>query len=468
MRDPMARKLFQSREAREKLRGMGGIMASSPELAQTVAQFNDGGDVTVPVVPTYSDWMQMSRTERRRAGLPESFIGGQMFFNRFGVGMGTNDPETGARIPFATPPEAQVAPVAPMQGAELTELGIPPDVISTLSVEEIDNILNYDDPTQAMRDRFTDFPQPGPIPEAMNPIVEYFGDVLGSEAPREARAERAAAIRERDAARAVTASQMEEEALAGDAERARSAAEIIEEDVDAGETDAGETDAGDNGQTPPAGPGTGTAAQTGLEGTGAAIGRGDFDTTYEQMLGRLQSVMGTEDKDSREKAMANLAMIGLAIAAGQSPNALTNIAQGALVGMKGIQEAEAAETANERAMRLEAMRLAASEVELSRRLASQERIAGMRAGSGTGTYTLERLYQQNMGAILQNPDMFDVFTEDNVVDPNKVTSLARSLSERGMSLGSAGDQQYTPGQLVVQDGVTYEYQQDGTWQPAGE
>jgi hypothetical protein len=42
MNNPMSRKLFQSREAREKLRGMGGIMASSPELAQTVAKFSDG------------------------------------------------------------------------------------------------------------------------------------------------------------------------------------------------------------------------------------------------------------------------------------------------------------------------------------------------------------------------------------------------------------------------------------------
>jgi hypothetical protein len=35
MNNPMSRKLFQTREAREKLRGMGGILASSPELSQT-------------------------------------------------------------------------------------------------------------------------------------------------------------------------------------------------------------------------------------------------------------------------------------------------------------------------------------------------------------------------------------------------------------------------------------------------
>ncbi len=43
--DTLSRKLFKSRDARTKLRGMGGIMASSPELAQTVQQFQDGGDV---------------------------------------------------------------------------------------------------------------------------------------------------------------------------------------------------------------------------------------------------------------------------------------------------------------------------------------------------------------------------------------------------------------------------------------
>ena len=50
MNNPMSRKLFQTREAREKLRGMGGILASSPELSQTVARFNNGGDITVPLV----------------------------------------------------------------------------------------------------------------------------------------------------------------------------------------------------------------------------------------------------------------------------------------------------------------------------------------------------------------------------------------------------------------------------------
>jgi len=57
---------------------------------------------------TYQQWLEMSRTQRKDAGLPESFIGGQMYFNRFGVGLGINDPETGQSI-FAQKPEARDA-----------------------------------------------------------------------------------------------------------------------------------------------------------------------------------------------------------------------------------------------------------------------------------------------------------------------------------------------------------------------
>ena len=50
----------------------------------------------------------MSRTERRNAGLPESFVGGQIYFKRFGVGLNTVDPETGQGI-FEQTPESRQA-----------------------------------------------------------------------------------------------------------------------------------------------------------------------------------------------------------------------------------------------------------------------------------------------------------------------------------------------------------------------
>ena len=184
--------------------------------------------------------------------------------------------------------------------------------------------------------------------------------------------------------------------------------------------------------------GTGTgaaAAAAAAAGTGTGTGTGSLETTYEQMLSRLEGVMGKEaDEDKRKKAMANLAMIGLAIASGQSPDALTNIAQGALTGMQGVQAAEAAKKASERELRLEAMKMAASEVELNKRLQNALDVANVRGSTGGGTYTDERLFQQNMDAILRNPDMFDVFSGE-VVDPMKVRNLAAELAGRGMSVG---------------------------------
>jgi hypothetical protein len=406
MRDPLARKLFQSRDAREKLRGMGGIMASSPQLAQTVAKFQEGGSVRTP---TYSEWLQMSRAERRRAGLPESFIGGQMYFNRFGVGMGMNDPETGVRIP----------PALSAEEAAMGEFGgLPPYMVEPGGT--------VDEPA----------PGAGLFPPSPGEMAFDLGEAVGF-GPALAQA----GI-ERPAPRGVEA---EEQVV--DPTPPSMTEEVPEEErVPAPETEE---------PPPPAAP----AAS--IPETGAAIASGDFDTTYEQMLARLETVMGERDVDSRQKAMANLAMIGLAIAAGQSPDALTNIAQGALTGLQGIQQAEAAERATEREMRLTALKMAAEDVSLTRRLQNEERIAMMRAAGGNGTYTPERLYQQNLNAILQNPDLFDVF-DGNVVNPDKARQMAEQLSQRGVSLG--GSEGFVVGQRVEQDGVTYEYQQDGSWQ----
>lgn len=60
-----------------------------------IVAFQPGGSVSNV---TYEEWLRMSRSERERAGLPLSFLGGQDYFNRFGVGLGLNDPETGERI----------------------------------------------------------------------------------------------------------------------------------------------------------------------------------------------------------------------------------------------------------------------------------------------------------------------------------------------------------------------------------
>ena len=66
--DPMSRKMFKSRDARNTLRGMGGIMASSPELSQTVQQFQEGGAVHAPSGMPYADMSRMQLQVLARTG----------------------------------------------------------------------------------------------------------------------------------------------------------------------------------------------------------------------------------------------------------------------------------------------------------------------------------------------------------------------------------------------------------------
>jgi hypothetical protein len=144
--------------------------------------------------------------------------------------------------------------------------------------------------------------------------------------------------------------------------------------------------------------------------------------------------------------MADLAMIGLAIAAGQSPDALTNIAQGALTGMKAIRAEGAAKDA-----------VAAETRALAAKLATDKEIARIRVPSGGGTYTPGRMLAQAVDAILAQPDFFEVFGADGkTVDMAKVAKAAQDLVKN-----AAGTR------IVVQEGVRFQELPDGTFQELG-
>ena len=110
--DPLSRKLFKPREAREKLRTMGGIMSSSPQLAATVQKFKGGGPVgaselQVPIVRdaiqrggiSFPSWKMMSREQRRQLGYPVSIIGGQLAFDRLTADDTARFSPNGLRVP---------------------------------------------------------------------------------------------------------------------------------------------------------------------------------------------------------------------------------------------------------------------------------------------------------------------------------------------------------------------------------
>jgi hypothetical protein len=228
-------------------------------------------------------------------------------------------------------------------------------------------------------------------PEVRNRIGLFFdqlraGDPLDPESPE------FQALAEQDPEAA-------EAALAQDAERQAAVAarqELPPEEpsavdlsalVDMAETPAEEPTADPSADTatdPLAG-----AADSVLPGIRETFGVGEPDRAprnrrerIEQELQLIKDVFGDKTKDeSRERAM-NLAMIGLAIAAGQSPNAITNIAQGALAGTQAMQRAQAAAAEREDALRMQAFDNVMAEEREERGFQRQMQLAQFKAGLG--------------------------------------------------------------------------------------
>lgn len=371
--DPLSRKLFKPREAREKLRNMGGIMASSPELASTVQKFNAGGpigasELQVPIVRSaiqqggisFPSWEMMSRQQRKALGYPTRPIQGQFFFDRLTSDDADRFSPSGLRVP---------------------------------SVEEL---ASAQDPQAALDEQVREIAEANRAEGRRGPI-EALLDTTGRRQAEEDERRSEAGL---DAAPTAEDIRAENRLQQGVVEpggrppnRGRGGPNPFKEIEPGGRPprrdgprrEESDVD-GDNAPPPPPLPDP-DKPET-------------FETTYEQMLSRLEGVMGKKDVDTRKKAMANLAMIGLAIASGQSPNALTNIAQGALSGMQAIRAEEASREEQERAIKAAAFK-AATDLQANRgeaearaeegRLDRENRlaVARLRASSDAGTITGE-------------------------------------------------------------------------------
>jgi hypothetical protein len=424
MRDPLFRKLFQSRDAREKLRGMGGIVASSPSLAETVAKFENGGMMrkmqegssvgslpassSTPTITTYYGVDFALFPDGRIVNLATNTEIQDPILREAVQAMASGDPLQ-MMTPFGVRPETGQELPAGVEAPGLYDV-LAGDYAGAARADEylgegLISELEYDQLTRGSRSQQAD---------VLDDIARQ--RLVGEQAPQavpQAPAETSAeGTFGNTPVGSLPAAEPQDEAAAA-AERLREAELLAAAEVEGGD------------DLPPI----------------------SFDTSLEDAQARIARAMGESggDENARDKAMANLAMIGLAIASGQSPDALSNIAQGALVGMQGIQAAEAAEAARQQEARLLALQMAASEVELSRRLESQERIAAMGAGGGSSFSPTEPFV-----------DAVRALAE---------TGLSQGLYEDLPSALAAAETALLPYYSVTQDGVTYEYQADGSWRP---
>ena len=285
----MQRKLFANKEARTKLRDMGGIMSSFPELSGEVQRFQDGMMVEAPTGRTLMD--------RLRSGslLPET--------PRLNLDQATR---------------------------RLLDAGMAPEELQQYVDQNVD--LNY---LLAQLPPETP-PMRSPAEEEVKRInrSRIAGTTTGTPIYEQAVELLPPTPAEEEAAPA------EEEAAPTTEQRIADLIPTSTETPD--ETGGGETD------TP------------------------DLRARAEERIKLFQDLFGSDEPTARDRAM-QFAMIGLAIAAGQSPNALTNIASGLLAGTQAMTAQEAERRKGAREIRSEAITSVFDELAEERKLTREQR-----------------------------------------------------------------------------------------------
>ena len=336
MNNPMSRKLFQTREAREKLRGMGGILASSPELSQTVARFRDGMMVNATPFDQIAQLVpNMSQQEMVAAGMPSLGLPRREIvelFERVDPNIGPEEFAAMTRqeriaagfSALGALNEAYFAARARLLESQFPEQGpsMPPPVPTTSLSPE-----NFINPADEFAGVAADSYQ---LPEVV------FDTSTDTPPPPPADGTTGFDLFPAEPIRPITTAPPP--AQTPPAETTPPPAPVTEEPLDSDEKEVLDTEfkqlldddqrLTENDNPDPE----------------------DLETLAQRRIELYRRLFGEDEPTPRDKNM-QLAMIGLAIAAGQSPDALTNIAQGALTGLQAISAEDSARRDRDRELR---------------------------------------------------------------------------------------------------------------------
>lgn len=359
-------------DARNKLRNMGGIMASYPELMQAATQrYQTGGNVTVPMVGAPMGLSPvggpMGVYTPQRAAQLQARMRAEALRPRAGLESMIAVPE----VPMAAdaPVEDVVVDLVDNSGA-LT--AVPPALLQRQN--EVRAARGLPPLSTEQKKEFKGAAREMPSPLDVAKLDEISGEieeienrqvdgVFASSADR-ARAEELAAERSAIRRRVGETLAAEDTAMSMPLQPKS----LTQEQIDK----VTELTRKDPNFTPPAADEEGpvedadTDTGTGTGGPAPAPSKKDLRSRYEEKIALFKEIYGEDDEErARDKAMS-LAMMGLAIAAGQSPDALTNIARGAAVGLQGMSEQEQARRERERGLQTLALQTAISEEEALR------------------------------------------------------------------------------------------------------
>ena len=142
-----------------------------------------------------------------------------------------------------------------------------------------------------------------------------------------------------------------------------------------------------------------------LGGLGIDATNMSFKERSVAMKKALSDLMGKTDADKKEEFWMNMAMMGFAVAAGDSPDALKNIADGMLAGSAQVQKGKAADRERDDKLSLTAVGEVLDADKAARKYVRDLKIAGVRANKDS-IYTPERERSLLKIEILKDPTYY--------------------------------------------------------------
>ena len=148
----------------------------------------------------------------------------------------------------------------------------------------------------------------------------------------------------------------------------------------------------------------------------------------------FKEMLGIKDEDKAKEKWHNMAMIGFAIAAGQDPNALSNVASGLLEGTKMAREDRKANQKRDDEITMMSIQAVQDQKNRDDAYTQAMDVASVRSKGAPSTYTNERLRQS---IIAKLPTTIDDYEDLGLVTNNKVDfKLVENYIQNQMKLGS--------------------------------
>jgi len=370
MKDVTNRKLFRKSAARDRLRQMGGIMSSSPELMSTIQRFANGSRGPVQADPRLVE--QQRRQDRR-------FIGNLAYPAASAMDL--------INIPAAAlqnlAQDIQYGPIGRFTG--MSDYGDvqPPDVTGTPATQRVIDYMNTEEGDLFNAD------VPSVIPGARADAEVQQSDA--SSMPELTQEQSESIFPPRTPAAPASSPQTDEE-LAADArdsapvvpqrrtEKPDPSASLPDPQVDrygveelqkAGKKirdqyvaflrDPNATEVEKNDAALEA---------TGKKAPDQKLSLKERAAANAEMY---REIMGRDPEEDKKVDGYNLAMLGFLIASGDSPNALQNIARGAAAGVKNFQDTAQARQAREEKIKMAGLEKAIRDDETAKKVEVEER-----------------------------------------------------------------------------------------------